>query len=55
MDAAMAKASLALEDQNLSHDFEDLGVRLEGSNLRVRVIVELPKFADVFGLFSSER
>lgn len=54
-DAAMAKASLALEDQNLSHDFEDLGVRQEGSNLRVRVIVELPKFADVFGLFSSER
>ncbi len=54
-EAALERATEALEDQGLSHGFEDLGIRQEGRNLRVRVIVELPKFADVFGLFSTSR
>jgi len=54
-EAAMANAAEALENQNRSHGFEDLGVRQEGQNLRVRVIVELPEFAEVFALFNSGR
>ena len=50
--SALQQAIEALEDQNRSHDFEDLGVRQEGGNLRVRVIVNVSKFADVFRLFS---
>ena len=52
--SAMQQAIEALEDQNRSHDFEDLGVRQEGGNLRVRVIVNVSKFADVFRLFSPD-
>ena len=50
--SAMQQAIEALEDQNRSHDFEDVGVRQEGGNLRVRVIVDVSKFTDVFRLFS---
>ena len=50
--SAMQKAIEALEDQNESHDFEDLGVRQEDGNLRVRVIVDVSKFTEVFRLFS---
>ena len=42
----------ALEKENRSKDFEDLGVRQEGQNLRIRLIVSLPKFAEVFQLFA---
>jgi len=52
-ESAMGRATEALERQDLSHDFEDLGVRQEGKNLRVRVIVDLSDFADVFELFTS--
>lgn len=52
-ESAMERAAEALERQDLSHDFEDLGVRLEGQNVRVRVIVDLSEFADVFELFTS--
>ncbi|MCI0788909.1 MAG: hypothetical protein J4N88_04945, partial [Chloroflexi bacterium] len=50
--SAMLRAAEALESQNLSHGFEDLGVRQEGENLRVRVIVDVSKFAEVFRLFA---
>ena len=52
---AMGKAAEVLENQSRSHGFEDLGMRQEGHNLRVRVISELPKFSYVFELFSSGR
>jgi hypothetical protein len=52
-ESAMERAAEALEREDLSHEFEDLGVRLEGQNLRVRVIVDLSDFADVFELFTS--
>ena len=52
--AAIERAVEALEGQNRSHEFEDLGVRQEGGNLRVRVIVELPKFSEVFRLFTPD-
>ena len=52
--AAIQRAVQALEGQNQSHGFEDLGVRQEGENLRVRVIVALPKFSEVFRLFSPD-
>ena len=52
--AAIQRAVEALEGQNRSHEFEDLGVRQEGENLRVRVIVELPKFSEVFRLFTPD-
>jgi hypothetical protein len=50
--SVMQRAIEALEDQNSSHDFEDLGVRQEDGNLRVRVIVNVSKFTEVFRLFS---
>ena len=53
--AAMGKAAEVLENQNRSHGFEDLGMRQENHNLRVKVISELPKFPYVFELFSSGR
>ena len=49
--SAMQRAIEALEDQNTSHDFEDLGVRQEDGNLRVRVIVDVSKVTEVFRLF----
>jgi hypothetical protein len=52
-ESAMERAAEALEREDLSHDFEDLGVRLEGQNVRVRVIVDLSDFADIFNLFTS--
>jgi len=52
---AMGKATEVLENQSRSHRFEDLGMRQENQNLRVRVISELPKFPYVFELFSSGR
>lgn len=52
-ESALERAAEALERQNLSHEFEDLGMRLEGQNMRVRVIVDLSDFADVFELFTS--
>jgi len=49
---AMEQTTEALEKENRSKDFEDLGVRQEGQNLRIRLIVSLPKFAEVFQLFA---
>ena len=49
---AMEQAAEALEKENRSQGFEDLGVRQEGGNLRIRLIVSLPKFAEVFQLFA---
>ena len=49
---AMEQTAEALEKENRSKDFEDLGVRQEGQNLRIRLIVSLPKFAEVFRLFA---
>ena len=53
--SAMERAAAALENQNRTHEFEDLGVRQEGPNLRIRVIVDLNKFTDVFRLFAAGR
>ena len=53
--SALQQASEALESQKRSLGFEDLGVRQEGENVRVRVIVGLPKFTDVFQLFAPSR
>ena len=50
--SVMQRTIEALEDQSSSHDFEDLGVRQEDGNLRVRVIVNVSKFTEVFRLFS---
>ena len=53
--AAMQVVSRALENQRLSQDFVDLGVRQEGENLRVRVIVDVKKFGDAFKLFAPSK
>ena len=50
--AALQRTTDALESQQRSYGFTDLGVRQEGENLRVRVIVAVSKFADVFPLFA---
>jgi hypothetical protein len=50
----MQQAADALENENQSQGFEDLGVRQEDGNVRVRVIVDVSKFAEVFRLFSPE-
>ena len=50
--SAMEQAIEALEIEKRSQEFEDLGVRQEGTNVRVRVIVDISKFAEVFRLFS---
>ncbi len=50
--SVMQRAIEALEDLSSSHDFEDLGVRQEDGNLRVRVIVNVSKSTEVFRLFS---
>jgi hypothetical protein len=52
--SAMQQAADALENENQSQGFEDLGVRQEDGNIRVRVIVDVSKFAEVFRLFSPE-
>jgi len=49
---AIERATQALENENRSQSFENLEVRQEGRNLRIRLIVSLPKFAEVFQLFS---
>ena len=49
---AMEQTAEALEKENRSQGFEDLGVRQEGQDLRIRLIVSLPKFAEVFQLFA---
>ena len=51
-DSALQRASEALESQKRSNGFVDLGVRQEGENIRVRVIVDVAKFTDVFRLFT---
>ncbi|MCH9018435.1 MAG: hypothetical protein IIB89_11830 [Chloroflexi bacterium] len=50
--SAMQRAAEALESEKQLQGFEDLGVRQEGDNLRVRVIVDVAKFADAFRLFA---
>ena len=52
---AMEKAAEVLENQSRSHGFEDLGMRQENHNLKVRVISELPKSPYVFELFGAGR
>ena len=49
---AIEQAAEALEKENRSQGFDDLGVRQEGRNLRIRLIVSLPKFAEVFQLLA---
>ncbi|MQG61686.1 MAG: hypothetical protein FI708_02995 [SAR202 cluster bacterium] len=49
---AMEQAADALAKENRSQGFDDLGVRQEGRNLRIRLIVGLPKFAEVFQLLA---
>jgi len=49
---AMEQAAEALEKENRSQGFDDPGVRQEGRNLRIRLIVSLPKFAEVFQLLA---
>ena len=53
--SALQRASEALESQKRSHGFEDLGVRQEGENIRVRVIVDVSKFTDAFKMFAPGR
>ena len=53
--SALQRASEALESQKRSHGFADLGVRQEGENIRVRVIVDVSKFTDAFRLFAPSR
>ena len=50
--AAMQQAADALENEKQSQGFEDLGLRQEDGNVRVRVIVDVSKFAEVFRLFT---
>lgn len=50
--SALDRATDALESQNRTLGFEDLGLRREGENVRVRVIVDVSKFTDVFRLFA---
>jgi len=52
--AAMQLAAGALESQKATRDFEDLGVRQEGANVRARVIVEVAKIADAFQMFAPD-
>ena len=49
---AIEQAAEALEKENRSQGFDDLGVHQEGRNLRIRLIVSLPKFAEVFQLLT---
>lgn len=49
---ALKRATEVVDGQKQSHGFKDLGVRQEGENLRVRVIVNLLKFTDAFRLFA---
>ena len=51
--AALQLTSGLLERASQTHGFEDLGVSQEGELLRVRVIVNVGKFSDVFPLFTS--
>ena len=51
--AAIQITSELLEKAKQTHEFEDLGVRQEGELLRVRVIVDVGQFSDVFRLFAS--
>ena len=50
---AIEQAAEALEKENRSQGFDDLEVRQEGRNLRIQLIVSLPKFAEVFQLLAS--
>lgn len=50
--SALDRTTEALASQNRIHGFEDLGVRQEGDNLRVRVIVDVSKLANTFRLFA---
>lgn len=49
---AMQLTSKALEDEQLSQEFVDLGVRQEEANLRVRLIVDADMFSGAFSLFT---
>ena len=49
---AMEQAAEVLEKENRSQGFEDLGVRQEDRNLRIRLIFSIPSFAEVFQLFA---
>ena len=53
--SALQGVSESFESQKQSQGFEDLGVRQEGENVRVRVIVGLPKLTGVFQLFTPSR
>ena len=48
----MQQAADALENEKELQGFEDLGVRQEDGNVRVRVIVDVSKFAGVCRLFT---
>ena len=50
--SAMEQAADGLAKGNRSQGFDDLGVHQEGRNLRIRLIVSLPKFAEVFQLLA---
>ena len=50
--SAMQQAADALENEKQSQGFEDLGLRQEDGKVRVRVIVDVSKFAEVFRLFT---
>ena len=52
--AALALAAEALEGKKGTHSFEDLGLRQEEENVRIRVIVALAKFTGVFQLFAPD-
>ena len=49
---AMRLTSKALENEKLTQEFVDLGVRQEEENLRVRLIVDADKFTGAFSLFT---
>ena len=50
--SALDQAAEALESEKRPLGFEDLGVRQEGGNVRLRVIVNVSRFAEVFRLFA---
>ncbi|PKB71154.1 MAG: hypothetical protein BZY87_07060 [SAR202 cluster bacterium Io17-Chloro-G6] len=50
--SALEVANKALASEDLTQGFKDLGVRQERENIRVRVIVDVSKFTDVFRLFA---
>ena len=52
--AAIQQAAESLENERESQGFEDLGLRQEGGNVRLRVIVDVSKFAEAFQLFTPE-